>query len=90
MKIILIRKIVREVSYKNYGNSCCRTKKIVSIFSTDPLPFVLVKAKKQKLAVEETNKLRDTISIFASYCQLIIFCNIVHRQYVGASDYDQS
>ena len=62
----------------------------VSIFGTDSLPFVLVKTNKQELAVEETDKLRDTIRIFTSYCLLIIFCNIVHRQYVGASDYYQS
>ena len=40
--------------------------------------------------MEETVGLRDTISDFISYCQLIIFCSIVQRQYVGASDYDQS
>ena len=61
-----------------------------SIFDTDPLPVTLIKAKHQQLAVEKTDKLRHTISSFTSYCQLIIFCNIVHRQYVDASDYDQS
>ena len=29
MKIILIRKIVREVSYKNDKNACYKTKKMV-------------------------------------------------------------
>jgi len=61
-----------------------------SVFGTNPLPLVLVTVRDQKLAVEETDGLRDRISAFISYCQLIIFCSIVQRQYVGASDYDQS
>ena len=38
----------------------------------------------------ETDSLYDKLFTFTSLCHLLIFCSIVHRRYVGTSDFDHS
>lgn len=61
-----------------------------SVFGVLPIPLTPSKARKSKNVEEETDFSYDNLFTFTSLCQLLIFCNIVHRRYVGSSDYDHS
>ena len=38
----------------------------------------------------ETDSLHDKLFTFTSFYHILIFCSIVHRRYVGTSDFDHS
>ena len=45
---------------------------------------------KKSLAVGDLVTIQDKVSAFFSLSHFLIFCRIVHRRYVGSSDFDES
>ena len=74
-----------EIDFLEDGNQHV----FASLFGAQPLPLTLALAKKS-LAVEDLVTVQDKVSAFVSLSHLLIFCRIVHRRYVGSSDFDES